>query len=184
MGAPKYYLAMALYALYTFGLLFALFGTAVVGMLFVEKGFVTEFVTLVGLGAFSWYGLKKLGENTKELLVFDPVLIGNVDRIIAPGGYDYKILVAKRSSGNRYIVLFRPAGSVGFTFTKEAFTVNGYRYSSDLQDELMDVAARNIEAANAVITMIERQGREAKSDGSIWEYRIKKVTEVAEVIKS
>jgi len=184
MGAPRFYIGMALMALYTFGLVFALLGALAYGTYFLETANFTEAVAFGTLVVFSYYAFKNYLPTMVDMIWVTPVQVFKVRRVFAPGNYDFKMLIGTEKGYDKsYVVLCRPAGSKGFTFMKEAFPVNRYG-SLWLEDELINLAAYNEEAAKTVISEIERSGREAKKDLSYWDHRLDTVNEVAELIKS
>lgn len=132
--------------------------------------------------SFAYKGLRGL---PKETLVIMPALIGKAKELVAPGWYDYRIFVDKANSllgYDHYVVLVKSAGSKGFAMTRLVFTVNGYH--GELQDELMDLSIASPEAYKEIMLMITRKDREAKSESSLWEWRSRKIEEVAKLIKS
>ncbi|MBW6432065.1 hypothetical protein K0A96_02680, partial [Patescibacteria group bacterium] len=134
---------------------------------------------------FTFFALRDFKGLVRETLVIRPALFGRAKKLVAPGWYDYRIFFDKANGPlnyDRYVVLVKSAGSKGFAMTKLVFTVNGYY--GDLQEDLMDLSFVSPEAYKEIMLMITRKDREAESESSLWNYRSRKVKEIAELIKS
>lgn len=128
--------------------------------------------------------LKGLKKELQDALIIDPALLYGAESVIAPGNYDYRVMVNRPGSttGARYIVLVRPAGKKGFTLKKTVYTVNDYPKS--IQDEALDLASVCPEAFKEVHRKMRHEEREASRSEFMIGFDLKKVEEVAELIKS
>jgi hypothetical protein len=137
---------------------------------------------IITVMAYNYY--KGLGKEVRDALIVTPALIYDAESVFAPGNYDYRVIEDRPGSttGARYIVLVRPAGKKGFTLKKTVYTVNDYPKS--LQDEALDLASVSPEAFKEVHRKMRLEEREASRSEFMIGHDLKKVEEVAELIKS
>jgi hypothetical protein len=173
------------------------YGTALLYVCFMVCIAVVWVLSLVGtlIGSGTVWGLwlvyttvilahtvRKSPAQLHDLLVITPALYLKARRVFAPGHYNYKIEEHDHYGSRSYIVLIRPEGSTGFTFTKEAYVVENYSFSDE--DQLFELSATSKEAAAAVYKRIETEAKEIASKQDSWKRRLTRLEDVAELITS